>query len=169
MNEAILLKAELAKRGVHAVIVNVESGQSIEEEVIEKIDQCKLAVLFATADYGVKGTVNFSTREELEFIKQEKKPFFLIKMCDSYNDPTTRFRLPDSISYVDWRVGRPIPSDLVAKLIARLESVGGVASVNSLAASLTSSVNLERKPAATSTPTPAASGRLIFELFLYFV
>jgi hypothetical protein len=159
MKEANLLQAELAKRNVNAVIINVESGKNIREEVIEKLDQSKLAVLFATADYGAKGTVKFTTREELGFILQENKPFFLIKMCDRYDDPNTRFRLPDAIKHVDWRIGQPMPSDLVAKVIARFESEGGVASVGALAASLASaasvSSSLERKPAATFTPAPA--------------
>ena len=159
MKEANLLQAELAKFNVNAAIINVESGKSIEKEVIRTLDQSKLAVLFATSDYGVEGTVNFSTHEELAFILQEKKPFFLIKMCDRYDDPVTRFRLPGAIAYVDWRIGQPMPSELVAKVLARFESEGGVASVGALAASLASaasvSSSLERKPAATPSPTPA--------------
>ena len=146
MKEANLLQAELAKRNVNAVIINVESGKSIAAEVIENLHQSKLAVLFATSDYGVKGTVNFSTYEELEFILQEKKPFFLIKMCDRYTDPTTRFRLPDSISYVDWRIGQPMPSDLVAKVIARFDSE-----------SSTHASTLVNKTAATSSTVTKAA------------
>lgn len=125
MREANALKAELQKFNIKAVIINVESGLSIKDEVIESLDKCKMAVLFATADYGEKGTVDFSTKEELEFIKAENKPFFLIKMCEKYDSPITRFSLPPSISYIYWRVGDPLPSDLVAQVIARYRHVCG--------------------------------------------
>jgi hypothetical protein len=61
--------------------------------------------------------------EELRFINHERKPLFLIKMCERFEEPETRFRLDCSVSYCRWLPGRSIPSDLVSKILGKLSSI----------------------------------------------
>ena len=72
--EAECLRGKLVSSGVSAFVCNVLPGGDIEDTVIEKLHRCKLAVILATSTYG-QGTVDFSTKEELRFIKTERKPF----------------------------------------------------------------------------------------------
>ena len=48
----------------------------------------------------------YSTFQELRFIDDERKPFFLIKMCDKFEEAETRFRLNDSIAFIQWMPGK---------------------------------------------------------------
>uniref|UniRef100_A0A7S3G675 Uncharacterized protein n=1 Tax=Palpitomonas bilix TaxID=652834 RepID=A0A7S3G675_9EUKA len=57
------------------------------------------------------------------FILQEKKPFFLIKMCERFADPSSRFQLPDDTSYVPWTPGKPVPDDLIDKMLDKYQSL----------------------------------------------
>jgi hypothetical protein len=75
-----------------------------------------------TKTYGKNTGVGFSTFEELRFI-HTKKPFFLIKMCEMFEEPETMFRLGDSISWFQWISERSMPDDLVDKIIEKLTSV----------------------------------------------
>jgi hypothetical protein len=75
-----------------------------------------------TRSYGKDTGAGFSTFEELRFIHGQKKPFFLVKMCDRFEEPETVFRLDSSVSYFLWFPGSPIPGDLVTKILERLES-----------------------------------------------
>mmetsp|Transcript_3286 Transcript_3286/g.6423 ORF Transcript_3286/g.6423 Transcript_3286/m.6423 type:complete len:90 (+) Transcript_3286:89-358(+) len=82
-----------------------------------------MIIIMGTEDYGCPGTVNFSTKEELVFILQEKKPFFLIKMCERFEDSKTRFQLPDDTSYVPWTPGKPVPDDLIGKMLDKYQNL----------------------------------------------
>jgi hypothetical protein len=75
-----------------------------------------------TKTYGMNTGAGFSTFEELEYIYDEEKPFFLIKMCDKFDVDLTRFLLRKSVSYLQWLPGNSIPGDLVAKVLERLAS-----------------------------------------------
>ena len=49
-----------------------------------------------------EGTVNFSTKEEMEFILSEKKPYFLVKMCTAFKVARTRFNFNEEVACELW-------------------------------------------------------------------
>lgn len=69
------------------------------------LTHCKLVVILGTKTFGKRTGSDFGTLEELRYFLIEvilKKPFFLVKMCDTFEDleeAETFFRLPSSISY----------------------------------------------------------------------
>jgi hypothetical protein len=82
-----------------------------------------------TRTYGKDTGAGFSTFEELRFIKNEPKPFFLVKMCERFEEAETRFRLDPSVAYFQWLPGQPMSGDLVPQVLERLSSLtGGVSS-----------------------------------------
>ncbi len=107
---------------INAVIIQEERGNNIFDRIIDRLTTCRMVVIFGTHDYGDKGTVNFSTNEELDFILMEKIPFYLIKMCDKFVS-RTRFRLPDGINYRRLAVGEPLPPDLVHEVVNKYDSL----------------------------------------------
>jgi len=116
MEEAKQLKAALQREGHDAYICEVAPGDDIEEVVIKRLDAAKMVIIMGTETYGSEGTVKFSTKEELRFIMEEEKPFFLVKMCDRFKDAGTRFKLTASKSYIMWKKGTPLPSNLISEL-----------------------------------------------------
>ena len=69
------------------------------------------------------------TCQELRFVMDFKKPFFLIMMCDVFAVSETRMRLPPSISYFPWAAYNPLdkkaalPADLTTRIMKRLQDV----------------------------------------------
>ena len=105
MKEAKILRCALCDAGVSAFICEAEVGTDIKTLVVRTITSAKLVVVLGTADYGMPGTVKFSTKEELDFIESEDKPYFLIKMCESFLDDVTRFTFRKAVAYRPWTLG----------------------------------------------------------------
>jgi cobalamin-dependent methionine synthase I len=112
------------QKNLNAVIVEVPEGNDIASVVAEMIDAAKLVLIFGTQTYGV-GTVSFSTKEELQFVMDDKKPFYLIKMCDKFSEARTRLMLHKGISYKYWNIKNddPMPEDLIDQIVAKYQSV----------------------------------------------
>mmetsp|Transcript_15281 Transcript_15281/g.23011 ORF Transcript_15281/g.23011 Transcript_15281/m.23011 type:complete len:1048 (-) Transcript_15281:291-3434(-) len=108
------------KYDLNCKIIQPPVGNDIAEEVATTLDAAKLVLIFGTETYG-KGTVSFSTKEELQFVMDEKKPFFLLKMCDRFAESRTRLSLPNSVAYFPWPAGTPMPENLPAELMASYE------------------------------------------------
>ncbi|EGD79791.1 hypothetical protein PTSG_10776 [Salpingoeca rosetta] len=130
MEESEALKKALDERGVPTFLCSVAAGDSIADAVIEAIDECELVVIMGTHTYGEKLGSKFSSCKELEFIMDEEKPFFLVKMCDRFKHAKTRFWFPSTIADHPWRPqgaerSQP-PDELVDAIIAKLKDVTGV-------------------------------------------
>ena len=56
---------------------------------------------------------------------EEKKPFFLIKMCDKYEEKMTRFYFNSTVSYYPWpeKDHGVLPKDLVPRILEKLKKV----------------------------------------------
>jgi hypothetical protein len=121
-NEATALKSALEARGISTFLCAVLPGDDIATEIVNALHDCKLAIIMGTKTYGKDTGAGFSTFEELRFI-HKKKPFFLIKMCEQFEERETIFRLDSSVSYFQWLPGRPMAGDLVALVLERLASV----------------------------------------------
>ena len=104
MTEARALQSELLDAGVNAFICDQEVGGNICELVVHKLNEAKLVVVLGTADYGVPGTVKFSTREEMQTFRENGKDVFLIKMCKLFEDIVTRHYF-QNLAYSTWRIG----------------------------------------------------------------
>jgi hypothetical protein len=113
------LREKLRACDIDATIIDVLAGMDIEGEIIFHLTTCRLVVIFGTEDYGAEGTVKYSTREELGFIRDQNIPFFLIKMCSQFKDPKTVFRLQSNVAHYPHEVGVPIPDELVEHIARR--------------------------------------------------
>ena len=123
MKEATLVKNQLKEEyDIHATIIDVPEGEDIAEQVAVKLDEAKMALIFGCETYGF-GTVSYSTKQELEFIISEKKPFFFIKMCDQFSEASTRMTLPDDSAHGKWEHGKPMPPNLLADIVKRFEAL----------------------------------------------
>lgn len=125
MKAAEALKAALERKGANTFLCAVEAGGDIFEEIVDAISNCRLAVIVGTKTYGKQTGSTFSTRDELKFIKQEKKPMFLIKMCDKFEESFARFTLGDGIAYYQWKPANEaaqsqLPNDMCDRIVAKL-------------------------------------------------
>jgi hypothetical protein len=121
--EAEALKRALEKRGISTFLCAVQSGEDIKREIVKALHGCQLAIIMGTRTYGKDTGAKFSTFEELRFIINELKPFFLVKMCDRFDEAETRFSLGDSVMYFQWLPDHPIPEDLVPEIVEKLASI----------------------------------------------
>lgn len=128
MPEAKALQHALYARGISAFLCDIPEGQDLAGAVIAALTYCRLAVILGTKTYGKKTESGFSTFEELRYIFEEKKPFFLVKMCNEFAEHETRFRLTSSISYFPWQAAteaerKQLAPGLVDRVVKRLEDV----------------------------------------------
>jgi hypothetical protein len=118
----------LHARGVSTFLCDVPEGQDLANAVVMALTHCKLVVILGTKTYGKQTACGFSTFEELRYIFEVNKPFFLVKMCTEFEEAETRFRLPSSISYFPWQPASAaererLPAGLVDRVISRLQDV----------------------------------------------
>ncbi len=123
-----LVKKALEAKGIHAFLCDVQEGGDIAQAISDHLDRCDLVVVLGTKTYGRKTSSGFSTFQELRFVMDYEKPFFLIKMCESFAESETRLRLPPSIAYFPWTnynadVPTALPADLVTHILKKLDSV----------------------------------------------
>eukprot|EP00048_Salpingoeca_helianthica_P016679 m.233595 g.233595 ORF g.233595 m.233595 type:complete len:317 (-) comp19220_c0_seq1:27-977(-) len=143
-NEAKFLKGELERHGVVCFLCDVSPGGSIRDTIVKGLSACELVVIMGTRTYGKDTGVSFCTKNELDFIIDRKKPFFLIKMCDNFEEDVTCFHLPSHISHHRWDPGTPAPRGLVESILNKLQSLHSSDAISS----------------ATPTPTPTSTSAL---------
>eukprot|EP00912_Choanoflagellata_sp_UC4_P000282 UC4_evm1s179 len=153
--QANAIKKELAARGISAYVCKVESGDNIMKDIMKNLKAAKLAIIMGSRTYGAKGSSNFSTQNELEFIMNPNygKPFYLIKMCDVFEEAMAQMLLPDSISYDVWMPGKPMPSDLIDKIVKKFKGVTG-------SAETTAEVQVETKPSPAKKSEPESDSKI---------
>lgn len=142
--EAKALKDSLSKRGISCFLCSVEEGKNIKKEIVEAIDACELMVVLGTKTYGFDTGIGFSTYNELEFAVDEKKPMFLVKMCERFDVAYTRFTLSRGISYYPWTPGSPLDEELVNRIEAKLVSVKDRTDALDLSNSTAANANLSQ-------------------------
>lgn len=125
MLEAKALQQDLHAQGVSAFLCDIPEGQDLAGAVLTALTHCKLAVILGTRTYGKDTGCGFSTYEELRYIVEVKKPIFLIKMCQAFEEQYAVFRLPSSISHFPWQPAtdaerKQLPPGLVEKIVRRL-------------------------------------------------
>lgn len=121
------LKKQLEQQGCSVFLCDFLPGNDLASKIIDALTHCKLVVIMGTLTYGKKTSSGFSTFEELRHVGNEKKELFLVKMCDQFSEPETRFRLPNDMSYYPWQpksAKEQPPADLCQKILARIQEVG---------------------------------------------
>eukprot|EP00733_Pompholyxophrys_punicea_P001591 Pompholyxophrys_punicea_v1_NODE_851_length_1214_cov_3.240725.p1 type:complete len:140 gc:universal NODE_851_length_1214_cov_3.240725:128-547(+) len=113
------LRDALSAVHVSVYLCEVLAGLDIQQNIVAALAEAHLVIIMGSKTYGEKTDSHFSTHQELCFILEEEKPFFLIKMCDDFASLITRFSLPKKFSYFTWDDG-PIPNDLVPAILQRL-------------------------------------------------
>ena len=122
------LKLALEAQGLSVFLCAVQVGGDLMDEIVQNIDRCRLVGILGTKTYGKDTGLGFCTADELKFIISEKKAIFLVKMCDRFEEPLTRFRLGDHVAYYPWQPRneaeqRILPADLVGAICTKLKSL----------------------------------------------
>jgi hypothetical protein len=119
---AVKLRDALEAAGISAFVCGDPFvGDNLAAIIAAALDACELFVVLGTRNYGMQGDARFSTRQEIQFAMEHRKPIFLIKRCDEFADPLTRLYLPDSMFYQEWAPLTDMPEDLVSEIAARVQ------------------------------------------------
>lgn len=102
-SHGLALQRSLQALGHSAFFCDVQPGDDIASAIIHALHDCHLVVILGTETYGKKTDTSFSTFEELRYICDRHKPFFLVKMCEEFLERETLFRLTNDIAYYPWR------------------------------------------------------------------
>ena len=119
---AMALKQALVQRSVRVFLCNVDPGQSIFDHVLHGLSHCKLVVILGSKTYGQRTQSLCSTYEELLFIcnRQHGKPFFLLKLCEHFEEPAARMLLHNDVAYMKWQADTQPSTQLIDAIIAKL-------------------------------------------------
>lgn len=125
MEQAKMVKSELEKQGVSCFLCVVHEGENIARIVADNLCAAELFVVFGTRTYGTETGTPCNTADELAFIKNEKKPYFLIKMCEKFEDSVARMYFTSSVFNYPWmpKDHAVLPKDLVSRIIEKLRAI----------------------------------------------
>jgi hypothetical protein len=121
---AVKLKDALDAAGISTFL---RTRDSLFVDIVSALDACDLFIVLGTQGYGKQDLEDqrFSTQQELQFAANHRKPVFLIKRCNKFEDPRTRMCLPESRVHFEWLSNddNNLPSDLVDNIRAKLRTV----------------------------------------------
>lgn len=128
MKEALTLQAALEAQGLDVFLCAVAPGDDLAGTVIHALHHCTLVVILGTATYGTKTESSCSTFQELRYVIQCNKPFFLVKMCAKFDVPEAAFRLTSDIAHYPWQpktdvARRSVPAELVSQIQGKLQQI----------------------------------------------
>ena len=92
-------------------------------KVCTALDNCRMVVIMASKTYGRETFFSCTTYHEYQLIFHDKKPYFLVKMCDRIDEPNIRTHLESDICYVQRKAGGPMPNDLIDHIIEKLRGL----------------------------------------------
>ena len=123
-HEARLLQTALESHGLRVFTCEqVQQGtESLAGRIGRELDRAQLIIVLGTRTYGTKTASPCSTREELDYVLNNREKLFFIKMCDFFEDSHARAFLTESLSYIKWTPGSPIPATITQELLARFFS-----------------------------------------------
>ena len=125
--QAFALQRALAMREVRAFVCSELPGANVKDAVVAALASSRMAIILGTRTYGTQGSTKYSTKEELTFIIEEQKPFFLVKMCERFEEALARISLGKDVLYYFWSPtylerSHP-PEDLIEQILIKLETV----------------------------------------------
>lgn len=108
-------------------LCDVEAGADIFKTVCHAMAASTMFVIFGSETYGTDTGSKCCTYQELNFIIDEKKEFFLIKMCDKYKVATTLMTFNRDIAYEKWFPfeSQALPGALLANIAKKFHGVRG--------------------------------------------
>jgi hypothetical protein len=114
-----MLRDALEAVGVSAWVPDSFFGGNLVEEVVAAVDECELVIVFGTDSFGTTTDSILSSRDDLQFALQSRKPIFLIKMCDEFTEPWTRAAL-QGVPRCEWIPHTTMPHYLIEDIKALL-------------------------------------------------
>jgi hypothetical protein len=123
MEEAKELKAiiERTRPGVKCFLSGDNpNGADLGRIISTALANAKMAIIMGSETYGKKTESNFSTYEEMHFILSEKKPMFLLKMCEEWEEPQTRLMM---VSRKFKRWNGQVTQALVDEILTRYDAI----------------------------------------------
>ena len=117
LEPALALKSLLESCGIPTFLCDVAPGGNIKTTIVKALDGCDLAVIMSSKTCGLETTASFSTYQEMEYIIEERKPYFLVKMCERFDVSVA------SVAYFPWIGEGEVPDLLLKKIIEKLNMV----------------------------------------------
>lgn len=104
---------------VFVCAVPLDGKRNDIETVVDQIDRADIFIVLGTKNYGREIGNLISTRQQLIYAIEERKPIFVVKMCAKFEESITRFLLPSSFaSYLlpDFKPEDDVPDSLVSEI-----------------------------------------------------
>lgn len=116
------LATELNNAGRKTYVAVEVPGEDLMDSVFDAFEECKLAIIIGTEDYGTEDDTAFDSKEELEFIMKEEMPFYLVSRCSKFKDEETRSYLAGAPS-ISWPKGKKMPKTLVKNILSHIKDI----------------------------------------------
>lgn len=111
MEEAVQLRDALKAMGYKVFLCDEAPGINLQDIIFTALENAMLVVILGSKTYGKKTDSTFSTHEELNLIMVDNIPYFLIKMCERFEEVNARAHLGATM-YLQWMPGTEMPEDL---------------------------------------------------------
>jgi len=116
-NETRILQKELEGQGLSVFVSEaLIPGSNMQKNIADSLMMCKLVVLMASATYGRDTGGLYSTCQELNFVMTNRKPFYLIKMCDVWEESHVQLILGGAYLYQFWTPNTKLPHGIVEEI-----------------------------------------------------
>lgn len=122
--QAIQLREELKRRGVHLKILELLPGASICEEVFTSIEQAEAFMVFGTINYGEKTDNPACTFYECQYALDRQKKIILLRMTPwekDFEHVQARRMFGMNELALSWMDGAPMTTELVNSIVEALE------------------------------------------------
>jgi hypothetical protein len=96
------------------------NGTNIGIAIPTALKNAKMAIIMGSKTYGKKTESNCSTFEEMHYILRKKKPMFLLKMCEEWEEPQTRLMM---VSRKFKRWNGQVTQALVDEILTRYDAI----------------------------------------------
>jgi hypothetical protein len=124
---AMELRDALVARGGKAKIVNMQAGGDIDTEVFKGIEECGVFIVFGSKHYGEDTGNQACTYFEYKHAFALKKRIVLLRMIpfdQEFAELQARVIFNANMLVIPWLVGRPMPADLVDKILEVMRMSG---------------------------------------------
>lgn len=126
LHEGKALKKQLEEQHLRVFLCEVLEGLDLGDTITDALHHSSLVVILGTATYGRPTTSPYSTLQELKFVVDEKKPFYLVKMCEEFLENAAKFHLTRSVAYYSWSPTTAqrheevdVPKELIDRIVKR--------------------------------------------------
>lgn len=93
MAVAFALRDQLRALGHSVVLIDAKNGDDVFHMVTEAIVRAALVLIIGSEDYGEKTQCGFSSYQELKFVWNAGRPFFVLQLCENFKQPAALFTI----------------------------------------------------------------------------